>query len=966
MLPLVGTSRLACLRTIQSRSSYRRCLTTLGLRREDPTRIWERRTALTPEAVKQLLDEQNSGGKTKLKVEVESCLRRCFPDARYAEIGATIVPALSKDADVVLGIKEPPLEDVHRLVKSGDGDGKDRKWMMFSHTHKGQAYNTPLLAAFLSPTLGQTLIDHELLTAPSVGKDGKETRKRVAAFGWYAGAVGAGEALSMTGLALLKRGISSPLLHLPRPYSSGTLDDFKASLRRCGQIVRSSPPSSMGKSGPIVIGLTGRGNVSTGAEAMLNELGVQWVNSEDLASLKDTATNKIYACLITPQSYFVGEDGSPYDRERYYSSPGKYKSMFTERATNIETLQIAPHLTTIINGVGWSSRFPRTMTNDDLRSLISSAGGKQKLVAVQDVTCDKEGGFQFVNKFTTIDEPYCEGPGGILISSIDILPTELAADASTHFSSKILPLVRRALFPNAKEGDVAQETDTLQRAMIVSDGQLTADHQWLGGPVQAWKGKTSPLTGQSDSISVEQTTQRSGGKKKVLLLGSGLVAGPAVEVFASRPDVHLVIASNNLSEARSHVKDRSSVEAISLDVGDEVAVSEAVAASDVVVSLLPAPMHPQVAKHCINHGKHLVTASYVSPEMKSLDQAAKENDVLLLGECGLDPGIDSMAAMRILDRVKREGKQVTSFVSWCGGLPELSASNVPLRYKFSWSPKAVLTAAQNDAHFKWDDQIVTVPGKELLKRHFPSVRLWDDLPLEGLANRDSMPYASKYGLGEVEGLTNLFRGTLRYQGFSTLLDSFRRLGLLRSDTLKTVPDSWESFLLATAGRELNHSGVLSPGDLPGIMRDVLGSKQANETVEALQWLSLVPASSPSTLPIPNLRAPVPIDLFAHLLSHKLAYSPGERDTCLLHHSFTLSDPQLRSQREVTASLLCYGDDNASAMSVTVGKTLAFAALRVADGLVRQRGVTGPYDREVWEGTLASLEEIGVVVEETWS
>ncbi|WVQ99333.1 hypothetical protein IAU59_006466 [Kwoniella sp. CBS 9459] len=955
MLPLTRPSRLAGFRSLHP--TYRRYLTTLGLRREDPKRIWERRTALTPAAVKQLLEEQNIGGEEELKVQVESCKRRCFPDARYAEAGASIVPALSNDVDVVLGIKEPPLADVHKLIKDGESSGKRRKWMMFSHTHKGQAYNTPLLASFLSSTRGQTLIDHELLTTPSVGEDGKETRKRVAAFGWYAGAVGAGEALSMTGLALLRRGISSPLLHLPRPYTSGTLEDFKASLRRCGEIVRASPRDDLGD-GPIVVGLTGRGNVSTGAEAMLNELGVKWVDAEDLASISDAPPNQIYACAITPQSYIVGEDGAPYDRTDYYSSPEKYTSVFSQR--------IAPHLTTIINGVGWSSKFPRTMSNTDLESLINSAGGKQKLVAVQDVTCDKEGGFQFVDQFTTIDEPYSEGPNGILISSIDILPTELAADASTHFSSKILPLVRRALLPDSKEGDAVQETDTLERAKIVDDGRLTADHQWLGERVEAWQAESSSMSSERSVSTTAKQPRAARGKKKVLLLGSGLVAGPAVEVFASRPDVHLAIASNNLSEARSHLHGRSNVEAISLDVSDEWAVSEAVAASDVVVSLLPAPMHPQVAKHCISHGKHLVTASYVSPEMKALDQAAKEKDVLLLGECGLDPGIDSMAAMRILDKVKREGKKVKSFVSWCGGLPELSASNVPLRYKFSWSPKAVLTAAQNDAHFKWDHEIVNIPGKDLLKRHFPSVKLWDGLPLEGLANRDSIPYASKYGLGEVEGLTNLFRGTLRYQGFSTLLDSFRRLGLLRSEALKTVPDSWESFLLASAGRELEHKATLSSRDLTSVMRDLLGSKQAEETNNALQWLSLLPTSSPSSLPIPNLRAPVPVDVFAHLLSHKLAYAPGERDTCLLHHSFTLAHPQDQRQQEVTASLLCYGDDKASAMSVTVGKTLAFAALRVVDGLVKGRGVMGPYEREVWEGTLEKLEEVGVVVEEKWS
>ncbi|WWC89390.1 uncharacterized protein L201_004313 [Kwoniella dendrophila CBS 6074] len=939
---------------------YRRDLTTLGLRREDPKRVWERRTALTPEAIRTLLKEQ----KEELQVEVESCGRRCFSDQLYAEAGAKIVPSLSNDVDIVLGIKEPPVTDVHRLIKAGEKVGKKRKWMMFSHTHKGQAYNTPLLASFLHPTQGQTLIDHELLTAPSTGKDGKPSRARVAAFGWYAGAVGAGEALSMTGVAMLKRGIASPLLHLPRPYALGTLAEFKASLRKCGEIVRDSPISGAKGQEPIVIGVTGAGNVSNGAKDMLEELNVEWVKAENLAGLKDAPTNRIYACMIPTSSYIVGKNGQPYDRTEYYQSPDQFKSTFAKN--------IAPFLTTIINGVGWSSSFPRTITNSDMSTLLSESGDKQKLVAVQDITCDKEGTLEFVNQFTTIDQPYYEGPGGMLISSIDILPTELAADASAHFSSKILPYVKRALFAEV-EGNKSAEDDTLQKAKIVERGELLEPHSWLLPKVESWR-SSDPSTAAVSAISQDGFTKASGsgGKKKILLLGSGLVAGPAVEVFAARADVQLAIASNNLPEARALIKGRSNIQSVSLDVGDDAALGATVAASDVVVSLLPAPMHPQVAKHCINHSKHLVTASYVSPEMKSLDQAAKEKDVLLLGECGLDPGIDSMAAMRILDRVKREGKKVTSFVSWCGGLPEPSASDVPLRYKFSWSPKAVLTAAQNDAHYKLNDEIMTVQGHELLSRHFPKVELWPELPLEGLANRESMPYAEKYGLGEINGLKNLFRGTLRYQGFSKLLESFRKLGLLRGDPLKTVPESWEDFLLLSASRELEHDKLIEGSEVSGVISNLLGNEKVeHEALEALQWLSLLPsATSPSkaaSIPLPNLKSPVPVDYFAHLLSNKLSYSPGERDTCLLHHSFTLSSPTDPTRAEtVTASLICYGDENASAMSVTVGKTLAFASLRVLDGKVKSRGVRGPYEKEIWEGTLKSLEDVGVVVKEEWN
>ncbi|WVQ82294.1 hypothetical protein IAT38_004422 [Cryptococcus sp. DSM 104549] len=953
------TPRIARLpRHLPRQTLHLRELTTLGLRREDPSRIWERRTALTPAAVQQLLQEKGNGD--ELAVEVESCLRRCFSDEEYQAAGAKVVPSLSNSVDVVLGIKEPVLADVQRLVAASDAEGKKRTWMMFSHTHKGQEYNTPLLAAFLRPT--QTLIDHELLTGPEDGKDGKRKLKRVAAFGWYAGAVGAGEALSLTGVALLKRGVASPLLHLPRPYTFGSLAAFKDGLRKAGDAVRSGAAEG-GKQGPIVIGLTGAGNVSQGAKEMLEALGVEWVAPEKLAVLgRNTAANKIYACAITPESYISALDGSAFNKADYYASPDKYQSHFSEK--------IAPYLTTLVNGVGWSSAFPRTMTSQALEGLIASQGGEQKLVAVQDISCDKEGGLEFVSQFTTIDKPFYEGPNGILISTIDILPTELATDASTHFSEKILPFVRRALFPASTAGNQPGESATLERAQIVSGGKLTAVHAWLAERAKAYLASSAGKSGEGKVLE-SQKSERSGrgGQKRILLLGSGLVAGPAVEVFAARPDVRLAIASNNIAEARGLVKDRSNVEAVSLDVADDIALSEAVAAADVVVSLLPAPMHPQVAKHCIKHGRHLVTASYVSPEMKALNQQAIENDVLLLGECGLDPGIDSMAAMRILDRVQREGKKVGSFVSWCGGLPELGASDVPLRYKFSWSPKAVLTAAQNDAHYKWEGKTVTVPGNQLLAKHFPEVKLWDELPLEGLANRDSMPYAEKYGLGPIDGLTNLFRGTLRYQGFSRLLESFRRLGLLRSDSLGAQPGSWPELLLLAAGRELDMGKLLKAGDVKSAVGDLVGKDRLDETLQALDWFSLSPtsASTAPALALPTLKSPAPVDYFAHLLSHKLAYAPGERDTCLLHHAFELSPAgSTGPAQKVTASLLCYGTPQASAMSVTVGKTLAFAALRVADGGVKRRGVTGPYEREVWEGVLQELEEVGVVVEERWS
>ena len=208
--------------------------------------------------------------------------------------------------------------------------------------------------------------------------------------------------------------------------------------------------------------------------------------------------------------------------------------------------------------------------------------------------------------------------------------------------------------------------------------------------------------------------------------------------------------------------------------------------------------------------------------------------------------------MRVLERVQREGKTVNSFVSWCGGLPEPSASNVcpthclsnpgfiltppqvPLGYKFSWSPKAVLTAALNSASYKLDGQINHVKGDDLLANHFPDVPLWKGLALEGLANRDSLPYAEKYGMGNVESMNDLFRGTLRYKGFSSLMDSFRRIGFLGSEPLPRPIGSWNDFLPAVLQRTVQHDQKLKNTDIPSALNDVVGRDRA-DVEEAMNW-----------------------------------------------------------------------------------------------------------------------------------
>lgn len=278
-----------------------------------------------------------------------------------------------------------------------------------------------------------------------------------------------------------------------------------------------------------------------------------------------------------------------------------------------------------------------------------------------------------------------------------------------------------------------------------------------------------------------------------------------------------------------------------------------------------------------------------------------------------------------------------------------------------------MTASLNPAHFKLDGQVRKIDGDRLLDDHFTDVELFEGLPLEGLANRDSMPYAEKYRLPPAEQLTSLFRGTLRYKGFSKIMSAFKRLGLLSKEPLPKPVENWVDFLPAVmeANNRSADNKIVPDGKHQDLQKALSWWVCAlDDACADLLRLSRMGGVT-KTIPPPSSHLRAPIDLFAELLSHLCVYEAGERDVTLLHHEFGLSSDTGKAET-VTASLICYGDDKSSAMAKTVGMTLAFAALRVLDGHVARSGVIGPYGKEVWEGVLNSLAQAGISVEEQWS
>jgi len=444
--------------------------------------------------------------------------------------------------------------------------------------------------------------------------------------------------------------------------------------------------------------------------------------------------------------------------------------------------------------------------------------------------------------------------------------------------------------------------------------------------------------------------------KRVLCLGAGLVARPLVEELLARPDVDLTLAALNLERAQGLVEalverlegdGGSRARALPLDVDDGEALARRVAEADAVVSLLPADLHPVVARSCVEHGVPLVTTSYVSDAMRQLDGEARRRGVLLLNECGLDPGIDHMMAVEVIRRVEREGGRIVSFVSYCGGLPAPDAADNPLRYKLSWSPRGVLLAARSPVRFLRGGAVIEHSNPYLPGGPAP-VTIPDVGELEGFPNRDSLPYRALYGLDDVR---DLFRGTLRYPGWCETMEALLRLGLLETTSETGLGPSYCDLLDQRLPR--------GSGPMPKRIARFLELPDDHPVLDRLAWLGLF-----SQQPLPDDDSASPLDALAHLLEDKLRYQEGEQDMVVLEHRFVAREAS-GHERPLTSRLVAYGtagDD--SAMARTVGLPAALATGLILDGRIDSTGVQIPVAETLARPILDELAKRGIeVVEE---
>ena len=434
--------------------------------------------------------------------------------------------------------------------------------------------------------------------------------------------------------------------------------------------------------------------------------------------------------------------------------------------------------------------------------------------------------------------------------------------------------------------------------------------------------------------------------KTVLVLGAGFVAGPLVRDFLSRPDAEVRVADVEGPKAQALIGSHPRGKALSLDLHDESALAGEIAGADLVVSLVPYGFHPLVARHCIALRKNMVTTSYAGEAMKGLDADARRAGITILNEVGLDPGIDHMEAMRVIDQIKARGGTVLGFTSYCGGLPAPEANTNPWGYKFSWSPRGVLLAGKNAARYLKDGREVNIPGPELFG-HYEMVAIKGLGVFEGYANRDSVPYAELYGIPEAR---TMFRGTLRYPGWCATLKKVGDIGLLDQADRDLTGMTYAGLLKSLAG--------LGPGAvLPAALADKLGLSVKSGIIDRWEWLGLF-----GDEPIPMARGSA-LDILEHLMLRKLRYAEGERDMIILRHAFRYAAADGR-EKTMTSTLIDFGIPGGdSSMARTVGLPAAAGARLLFEGRIDRKGVCLPVHPEIYGPILRDLEGRGIVFKE---
>jgi len=440
--------------------------------------------------------------------------------------------------------------------------------------------------------------------------------------------------------------------------------------------------------------------------------------------------------------------------------------------------------------------------------------------------------------------------------------------------------------------------------------------------------------------------------RKILIIGAGKSSSYLIKYLLDKSqseNLQITIGDLNVENAKKLVSDHTDVNIIHLDVFDANSRSEAVKNADIVISMLPARFHIEVAKDCVTYKKHMVTASYVSKEMEALDEDAKANNLVFMNEIGVDPGIDHMSAMQVIDRIRDNGGKMILFESFTGGLVAPESDDNLWNYKFTWNPRNVVVAGQGGAaKFLQEKQFKYIPYGRLFRRtEFLDIDGYGRF--EAYANRDSLKYQHVYDLDHVR---TLYRGTMRRVGFSRAWNVFVQLGM--TDDSYTIDDSKNMSYRDFVNAFLPYS----PTDSVELkFRHALKIDQDDIVWDKFLELDLFSADK-----MVELDKATPAQILQKILMDSWTLDPEDKDMIVMYHKFGYEING--EKRQIDSTMVVVGEDQTyTAMSKTVGLPVAMATLDILNGKIKTPGVQIPISKEVYTPILEELKAYGVQFKE---
>lgn len=440
--------------------------------------------------------------------------------------------------------------------------------------------------------------------------------------------------------------------------------------------------------------------------------------------------------------------------------------------------------------------------------------------------------------------------------------------------------------------------------------------------------------------------------RHILVIGAGRSATNLIQYLAQHAqaqELEITVADLSLEAANKNINGMPKTRGIAFDVNDAAQRSSLISSHDLVISMLPAYMHLEVAKDCLAHGKHMVTASYISPDMLALDQEVRNKNLVFMNECGLDPGIDHMSAMKVIDSIREQGGEMLLFESFTGGLIAPESDTNLWHYKFTWNPRNVVLAGQGGAaEFIQEGTYKFIPYHRLFRRtEFLDIEGYGRF--EAYANRNSLKYRSIYGL---EDILTLYRGTIRHVGFSKAWNMFVQLGM--TDDSHRIPNSEH----LTYKEFVNLFLPYSPTDSVALkLRHNLKIDQDDLMWGKLEELDLF--NTEKTIGIKNAS---PAMALQKILMDKWTLEPEDKDMIVMYHKFGYVLDGVKQQ--IDSHMVLIGEDQTNtAMAKTVGLPVAIAALKILNGVIKNPGVQLPIAKEVYTPILKELEDYGVVFKE---